>query len=117
MYNAPPFMGFLSDRRDLPVKVLITAPAMRTAAFDLSRFRVGEVYEVAPRVAEYLISSDRAIIERRRFPRRKPRRTRPSFRRRVSSSSSLELRTENRSAQHNCWRDGATGECSTLLRS
>jgi len=64
-------MGFLSDRRDLPVKVLIIAPTVRTAACDLSRFRVGEVYEVAPRVAEYLISSGRAIIERRRLLRRK----------------------------------------------
>ena len=64
-------MGFLSDHRDLPVKVLIIAPTVRTAAFDLSRFRVGETYEVTPRVAEDLISSGRAIIERRRLPRRK----------------------------------------------
>ena len=79
MYNPTPFMGFLSDHRDLPVKVLITAAAPRDAAFDLSRFRVGEVYDVTPRVAEYLISQGRAIIERRRLPRLKPRRTRPTL--------------------------------------
>jgi hypothetical protein len=67
-------MGFLSDHRDLPVKVLIIAPAVRHAAFDLSRFRMGEVYDVAPRVAEYLIGSGRAIVERRRIPRRKKHR-------------------------------------------
>jgi hypothetical protein len=69
-------MGFFSDHRDLPIKVLIIATDPRDAALDLSRFCVGEVYEVQPRVAEYLIGSGRAIIERRRIPRRDPRRTR-----------------------------------------
>jgi hypothetical protein len=52
MYNPTPFMGFLSDQ--------------------------GDVYEVNPRVVEYLVGSGRAIIERRRF-RREPRRTPPTL--------------------------------------
>jgi hypothetical protein len=66
-------MGFLIDHRHRPIRVLIIAAAPREAVCDMSRFRTGEVYEVGPRVAEYLVGSGRAIIEHRRIPRRESR--------------------------------------------
>lgn len=58
-------MGFFADRRLQHVRVRIVDAPVADPDFDLSGFHVGETYEVAPRVAEYLLGSRHAIIERR----------------------------------------------------
>ena len=62
-------MGFLTERRQHPVRVLITDSLASDPEFDFSRFQVGETYEVVPRLAEYLIGSRHAVLERRQAPR------------------------------------------------
>jgi hypothetical protein len=63
-------MGFFTERRpSYPVRVLITDSPAHDPEFDLPAFRVGETYEVAPRVAEYLIGSNHAVVDRRHAPR------------------------------------------------
>ena len=62
-------MGFFTERRLHPVRVLITDPLTSDPEFDFSRFQVGETYEVVPRLADYLIGSHHAVLERRQAPR------------------------------------------------
>ena len=63
-------MGFFTERRpSYPVRVLITDSAANDSEFSFSRFQAGETYAVGPRLAEYLIGSRHAIVERRHAPR------------------------------------------------
>jgi len=63
-------MGFLTERRSsYPVRVLITDPAAADPDFSFTGFRAGDSYEVNPHLAEYLIGSHQAILERRHAPR------------------------------------------------
>ena len=58
-------MGFFTDRHIQHVRVRIIDAPVEDPDFDLSGFHVGETYDVAPRVAEYLLGSHHAIVERR----------------------------------------------------
>ena len=62
-------MGFYAEHRVHPVRVLITESPARDPDFDFSGFQVGERYEVAPRLADYLIGSHYAVADRRQAPR------------------------------------------------
>jgi hypothetical protein len=62
-------MGFYTERRIHPVRVLITDSPVRDPDFDFSSFQVGERYEVGPRLADYLIGSRYAVVDRRQAPR------------------------------------------------
>jgi hypothetical protein len=63
-------MGFFTERRpSYPVRIVITDSPADDPEYFSSRFEVGETYEVGPRLAEYLISSHHAIVDRRHFPR------------------------------------------------
>jgi hypothetical protein len=63
-------MGIFTDHRpSYPVRVVITDSPAHEPEFSFSRFQVGETYEVGPRVAEYLVGSRHAIVDRRLAPR------------------------------------------------
>ena len=63
-------MGFLTERRpSYPVRVLITDPVAHDPDFSFTGFQAGESYEVNPHLAEYLIGSHQAILNRRHSPR------------------------------------------------
>lgn len=63
-------MGFFTERRpSYPVRVLITDSAAHDPAFSFAGLQAGETYDVTPHLAEYLIGSRQAIVDRRRFPR------------------------------------------------
>jgi hypothetical protein len=62
-------MGFYTEHRAHPVRVLIVESPARDLDFDFSNFRVGERYEVAPRLADYLIGFRYAVADRRQAPR------------------------------------------------
>jgi hypothetical protein len=62
-------MGFYTEHRVHPVRVLIVDSPARDLDFDFSNFRVGERYEVAPRLADYLIGCHYAVADRRQAPR------------------------------------------------
>jgi hypothetical protein len=66
-------MGFLTQcRPSYPVRVLITASAAYDPEVASAGLKAGESYTVNPRLAEYLIGSNRAIIDRRCSPRERP---------------------------------------------
>jgi hypothetical protein len=62
-------MGFYTEHRVHPVRVLITQSPERELDFDLSCYEVGKRYEVAPRLADYLIGYRYAVADRRQAPR------------------------------------------------
>ena len=62
-------MGFFTDRQHHAVRVLITDSDAQNSEFDLSRFQVGQTYELGPRAAEYLIGSRHAVVDRRQAAR------------------------------------------------
>lgn len=68
-------MGFLTQRRpSYPVRVLIMQSAAHDPEVASAGLKAGESYTVTPHLAEYLIGSNRAIIDRRRFPRERSER-------------------------------------------
>jgi hypothetical protein len=63
-------MGFFTERRpSYSVRVLITESPAHDLEFSFSCFEAGQTYEVGPRLAEYLIGSHCAIVDRRHAPR------------------------------------------------
>ena len=63
-------MGFLTQHRpSYPVRVLITASEAQDPEIASAGLKGGESYDVNPHLAEYLIGSNRAIIDRRQSPR------------------------------------------------
>jgi hypothetical protein len=63
-------MGFFTEQRpSYPVRVIITDSPTNDPEFGFSGFQVGETYEVAPHVAEYLIGACHAVVDRRHAPR------------------------------------------------
>jgi len=62
-------MGFFTEQRpSYPVRVLIIDSPVNDPDFSFSGLEVGETYEVGPRVAEYLIGSRHAVVDRRQAP-------------------------------------------------
>jgi hypothetical protein len=63
-------MGFFTERRpSYPVRVLITDSAAHDPGFSFAGLQAGETYEVNPHLAEYLIGTRQAIIDRRHSQR------------------------------------------------
>jgi hypothetical protein len=66
-------MGFLTQHRpSYPVRILITASEAQDPEIASAGLKGGESYAVNAHLAEYLIGSNRAIIDRRQSPRDRP---------------------------------------------
>ena len=63
-------MGFFTKSRpSYLVPVLITESVANDPELQFASFQTGRTYEVNARLAEYLIGSRHAIVDRRRSPR------------------------------------------------
>lgn len=63
-------MGFFTKNRpSYAVPVLITESVADDPELHFASFQPGQTYQVTPRLAEYLIGSRHAIVDRRRSPR------------------------------------------------